>query len=147
MFRITKIAKIIASWTRYRWNLYYFCAMRYFLAILGCLSLGLGIVGIFVPLLPTTPFLLLTAALWVRSSPRLYTWLLSHRYLGTYIRNYRENRAIPLQAKVFTLMLMWASMLYCTFALLNDLLWAQIGLMVVATGVTWHVVSLGTVKK
>lgn len=121
--------------------------MKFLLAALGCLSLALGVAGIFVPLLPTTPFLLLAAALWVRSSPRLYAWLLSHRYLGTYIRNYRENRAIPLRVKIFTLTLMWVSMLYCVFALLGAYLWAQAALMIVAVGVTWHVLSLGTLKK
>ena len=64
-------------------------------------ALVLGLAGIFVPLLPTTPFLLLAAALWVRSSPRLYGWLVSHRRrLGPYIRQFREHRAIPLRAKV-----------------------------------------------
>ena len=72
--------------------------MKFFLAALGCLSFVLGVVGIFVPLLPTTPFLLLSAALWVRSSPRLYDWLLAHPCLGRYVRNFRENRAIPLRA-------------------------------------------------
>ena len=56
--------------------------MKFFLAALGCLSFVLGVVGIFVPLLPTTPFLLLSAALWVRSSPRLYDWLLAHSLQG-----------------------------------------------------------------
>ena len=111
------------------------------------MSLGLGVVGIFLPLLPTTPFLLLAAALWVRSSPGLYAWLLSHPLLGDYIRNYRENRAIPLRAKLFTLVLMWASMLWCTFALLDGRLWAQAGMMLIAAGVTWHILSLRTLKK
>lgn len=66
---------------------------------LGTLSLALGILGIFLPLLPTTPFLLLTAALYFKSSPRLYNWLLNHKHLGPYIRNFRENKAIPLRAK------------------------------------------------
>lgn len=87
--------------------------MKFFLAALGCLSFVLGVVGIFVPLLPTTPFLLLSAALWVRSSPRLYDWLLSHPCLGGYVRNFRENRAIPLRAKIVSLTLMWGTMLYC----------------------------------
>lgn len=121
--------------------------MNWLLIVLGALSLALGLIGIVVPLLPTTPFLLLTAALWVRSSPRLYAWLLSHRWLGTYIRNYRENRAIPLRAKVFTLCLMWASMLWCVFSPLNGVVWAQVGLLLVAVVVTWHVMSLATLRK
>ena len=83
--------------------------MKIFLAILGCAAFVLGVVGIFVPLLPTTPFLLLAAALWVRSSPRLYEWLLAHRCFGGYIRNFRENRAIPLRAKVVSIALMWGT--------------------------------------
>lgn len=121
--------------------------MKIFLASLGTLSLALGIVGIFVPLLPTTPFLLLAAALWVRSSPRLYEWLLAHPYLGGYIRNYRENRAIPLRAKVVSLTLMWATMLYCVFVLLTAWWWAQVALLAVAAGVTWHILSFATLRK
>lgn len=62
---------------------------------LGTLSLALGILGIFLPLLPTTPFLLLTAALYFKSSPRLYNWLLNQKHLGPYIRNFRENKSHP----------------------------------------------------
>ena len=72
------------------------------------------------PLLPTTPFLLLAAALWVRSSPRLYVWLLSHRRLGPYIRNFRENRAIPLRAKILSVTLLWATLLYCIFFVVEE---------------------------
>ncbi len=120
--------------------------MRILLSALGALSLVLGIVGIFVPLLPTTPFLLLSAALWVRSSPRLYEWLLAHRLFGSYIRNYREHSAIPLHAKIATLVLMWVSMLWCVCRPLAGIVWAQVGLLAVAAGVTWHVVSLGTMR-
>lgn len=125
----------------------YFCRMKILLAILGGVAFGLGVVGIFVPLLPTTPFLLLAAALWVRSSPRLYAWLLSHRRLGSYIRNFRENRAIPLRAKVLSLALMWGTMLYCVFAVVDAWWWAQVALLAVAIGVTWHILSFATLKK
>ncbi|WP_418982872.1 YbaN family protein [Alistipes sp.] len=121
--------------------------MNRLLAALGAVSLGLGVVGIFVPLLPTTPFLLLTAALWMRSSPRLYAWLLAHRRLGPYIRSFRENRAIPLRAKVLTLSVMWASMLWCVCVPLEGVLWAQIALLTVAVGVTVHILSLATLGK
>lgn len=83
--------------------------------ILGTVSLALGIIGIFLPLLPTTPFLLLTAALYFRGSPRLYQWLLNHKCLGPYIRSFRENKAIPLRAKIISLLLMWGTMVYCIF--------------------------------
>lgn len=125
----------------------YFCAVRTFLVILGGLSLVLGLLGIFVPLLPTTPFLLLAAALWVRSSPRLYAWLLSHRRLGPYIRNFRENRAIPLRAKVVSLTLLWATLLYCIVAVVDAWWWAQLVLLCVAVGVTWHILSFATLRK
>ena len=113
--------------------------------IFGSLFLGLGIVGIFVPLLPTTPFLLLAAALYVRSSPRLYAWLLNQRHLGSYIRNFRENKAIPLRAKVISLVLMWGTMLYCIFFLI-PLLWVKILLGLIAAGVTYHILSFKTLR-
>lgn len=121
--------------------------MKILLISLGSLAVALGVIGIFVPLLPTTPFLLLAAALYVRSSPKLYRWLLSSRYLGDYIRNYRENRAIPLRAKIISLTLMWASMGYCILFVCRGLWWAQLLLLVTAVGVTWHICSFTTLKR
>lgn len=128
-------------------GLRYLCRMKTLLAALGAFALALGVIGIFVPLLPTTPFLLLAAALWVRSSPRLYGWLLSHRRLGGYIRDFREKRAIPLRAKVLSLGLMWASMLYCVFAVVDAWPWAQASLLAVAAGITWHILSFATLRR
>ena len=110
--------------------------MKTICIILGTLSLGLGILGIFLPLLPTTPFLLLTAALYFKGSPRLYQWLLNHKYFGTYIRNFRENKAIPLRAKIISLLLMWGTMLYCIFFLI-PLVWVKVLLFLIAVGVTY----------
>ena len=125
----------------------YFCVVKTLFVVLGALSLLLGLVGIFVPLLPTTPFLLLAAALWVRSSPRLYAWLLAHRRLGPYIRNFRENRAIPLRAKIYSVTLLWATLLYCIFFVVEEWWWAQLALLAVAVGVTWHILSFATLRK
>ena len=121
--------------------------MNNVLVALGGVFLALGVLGIFLPVLPTTPFLLLTAALWVRSSPRLYQWLLSRKYLGAYIRNFRENRAIPLHAKIVSLVLMWTSMLFCAFGPLAQWRWAGVLLIVVAILVTRHILSFKTLKK
>ena len=114
--------------------------MKTICIILGTLSLGLGILGIFLPLLPTTPFLLLTAALYFKGSPRLYQWLLNHKYFGTYIRNF------PLRAKIISLLLMWGTMLYCIFFLI-PLVWVKVLLFLIAVGVTYHILSFKTLKK
>ena len=113
--------------------------------ILGTVSLALGIIGIFLPLLPTTPFLLLTAALYFRGSPRLYQWLLNHKCLGPYIRNFRENKAIPLRAKIISLLLMWGTMVYCIL-FLTPLTEIKTVLFLVAVGVTWHILSFKTLR-
>src|SRR5512137_972615 len=81
--------------------------LRWFLIISGLIAVGVGTVGIFVPLLPTTPFYLLAAACFFRSSDRLYNWLIGNRWCGPYIRNYREHRAIPRHAKIIALILLW----------------------------------------
>ena len=121
--------------------------MRIFLIIVGSVSLVLGIVGIFVPMLPTTPFLLLSAAAWVKASPKLYTWLIHHKLFGEYIRNYREHRAIPLRAKIISVSLLWLTIGYCIFAVVTEWWWAQVLLAVIAIAVSWHILSFKTLKK
>jgi hypothetical protein len=113
---------------------------------IGIISVGLGTAGIFLPLLPTTPFLLLAAACFIRSSDRLYEWLIQNRWFGSYLRNYREHRAIPLRAKVIALILLWATMTYSVlFLLANKAL--QVFLLAIASGVTVYLLSLRTIGK
>ena len=119
--------------------------MKYLLIILGSISLVLGVIGIFLPLLPTTPFLLLTAALYVRSSENLYQWLIHQKYLGTYIRNYREHKAIPLRAKIISVTLVWATLLYCAI-FISENIYLSIALLVLATAISWHILSYKTLK-
>lgn len=121
--------------------------MKMFLTVIGFVSLVLGIVGMFVPLLPTTPFLLLAAAVWVRSSPRLYDRLLSHPVLGRYICDFREKRAIPLRVKIISVSLLWATIGYCIFAVAEGKPWLQLLLAAVAVGVTWHILSYTTLGR
>ncbi len=113
------------------------------LLILGLLSLILAIIGIFVPLLPTTPLLLLAAACFMRSSTRLYRWLIEHPWLGPYIRHYREYRAITLRTKIATLVLLWLSIGYAVIFVL-DVLSLRLLLLAIAMGVTLHLISLRT---
>lgn len=75
----------------------------------GWLSLLLGIVGIFLPVLPTVPFVLLTAACWSRTSPRFHRWLSRHRYFGPMVENWERNRAIPLKGKIMAWVMMGCS--------------------------------------
>ena len=116
---------------------------RWLLIGVGGLSVVLGTVGIFVPLLPTTPFLLLAAACFVRSSPRLYRWLITHKWFGTYIKNYREHRVIPLRFKVLTLTLLWLSIGYAILDV-AEALWLRLLLAGIAVAVTVHVALLRT---
>lgn len=125
----------------------YFCAVKIALVILGVVSLGLGILGIFLPLLPTTPLLLLAAWCFVRSSPRLYDWLLNHPHLGEYIRNFREHHAIPLRVKIVSVTLVWLTLGYCIMAVVDKWWWGQAGLLLLAVAITWHILSYATLKK
>lgn len=120
--------------------------MKALLIILGSLCLALGVVGIFLPLLPTTPFLLLAAALYFRGSPKHYEWLLNHKHLGSYIRNFREHRAIPLRAKVLSVSLVWITLLYCALYMVAQL-WLKALLIALAIGISAHILSFKTLRR
>lgn len=119
--------------------------LRVVLVVAGSVSLFLGILGIILPLLPTTPFLLLAVACYARSSEKLYHWLLNHRLLGTHIRNYREGKGIPFRAKVTALSLLWLSIGYSALFLV-PLLLVKLLLLFIALGVTIHILSIKTAK-
>ena len=113
-------------------------AKKAVLVAAGSLSLALAVLGVFLPLLPTTPFLLLASACYVRSSERLHGWLMWNRLLGPYIRNFKERRGIPLRARVTTVVLLWLPLAYSIYRL--DLLWLE--LLLVLMGVIWSVLIL-----
>lgn len=85
-------------------------AFKALLIFVGWLSVVLGVMGIFLPILPTTPFLLLAAACFVRTSPKFYHWLVGHPRLGKYLVYYLEGKGIPLKAKIYTIALIAMSM-------------------------------------
>jgi uncharacterized membrane protein YbaN (DUF454 family) len=109
----------------------------------GVLSVGLAVAGIFLPVLPTTPFLLLAAACFMRSSDRLYRWLTAHRWLGPYIRNYQEHRAITRRSKVVGLLLLWATLGYSIIWVVSGLA-LRVLLLLIGAGVTGHLLCMRT---
>ncbi len=119
---------------------------RFLLMVAGTISLGLGILGIPLPLLPTTPFLLLSAYCYARSSERFYYWLINHRIFGKHIRNYREHRGTTLRVKTWALILLWLSICFSAFFAVSEL-WIRILLFMIAAGVTIHITSLRTIHK
>jgi len=105
----------------------------------------LGVIGIFLPLLPTTPFLLLSATLYVRSSEKLYNWLINQKHLGTYIRNFREHHAIPLRAKIISVSMVWITLIYCSITI-SEQIWIKALFILLATAITCHILSYKTLK-
>ena len=120
--------------------------MRYFLIIISCICIGLGVLGIFLPLLPTTPFLLLASWLLLKSSPKLHQWLLNHKVLGIYIRNYEVYKAIPLRAKIISISLLWATILSSAYFFV-PIVWVKVLLVGIAIAVTVHLLRFKTLHK
>ncbi len=119
---------------------------KYLFIILGSISLGLGLLGIFLPVLPTTPFLLLSAALYMRSSSALYQWLITHPRLGTYILLFREQKALPLRIKIISITMLWTTILLSCY-LTWQYRWIPCLLIAIAVAVTYHILSFKTLQK
>ena len=120
--------------------------VRILLIIAGTFFVGLGIVGIFVPVLPTTPFLLLAAACYARSSQRFYSWLLNNKWFGNYIRNYLQRRGVPLKVKLLTVTLLWITIGFSVAFAVQTLV-VRLILVLIAIGVSIHILSIRTLKQ
>ena len=112
----------------------------------GTASLILGIIGIALPILPTTPFLLLATACYARSSEKFYNWLLNNRILGSYIRNYIEGKGMPIKVKIFTISMLWITILISAF-LIIQIIWVKIVLIIIAIAVTIHIILIRPKKR
>ena len=110
--------------------------------IAGTVALLLGILGIFLPVLPTTPFLLLASACYMRGSERMHRWLMNQRYLGPYLRNFQAGRGIPLRAKIAALALMWTSLTVSMWFV--PLPWVRVLLLVPGIAVTVYLYRMRT---
>ena len=119
---------------------------KWLLVTAGSLSLSLGVLGIFLPLLPTTIFLLIAAACFARSSDRLYNWLITHKWFGPYIRNWREHKAITRRTKIVTLVVLWGTLAISAFVA-TDNLFVRLALLVVGIGVSAFILHMKTLSR
>jgi uncharacterized membrane protein YbaN (DUF454 family) len=120
-------------------------AKKYIFIALGSLSVALGVIGIFIPVLPTTPFLLLAVFFYLRSSKKLYEWLLQHRVFGTYIYNYITYKAVLKSTKIFAEIFLWSGLII-SMILVNS--WhIRALLLIVGVAVSMHILTLKTIEK
>jgi uncharacterized protein len=120
--------------------------LRVLLLISGTLSVTLGLIGVFLPILPTTPFLLLAAFCYAKSSHRFYYWLINNRLFGKYIKDYRDKRGVPLKVKVFAISFLWLTILVSAFIIIQNV-YVSLLLVLIAVAVTIHLLSIHTLKE
>ena len=114
---------------------------RWFLIAAGILSVIVAVIGIFLPVVPTTPLLLLAAACFMRSSQRLYRWLTTHKLFGKAILDYQRHRVVSRRAKTMALIFLWAT-IGSTVVFAIDALWLRVLLTGIAIAVTMHITRL-----
>lgn len=107
----------------------------------GFICVFLGVIGIFLPLMPTTPFLLLAAACFIRSSDKFYNKLITNRFLGKYVRDYREKKGMHPRMKVSSIVLLWITMLYSIIFVVDNI-WVRLLLLSIALIVSRHIYKL-----
>jgi uncharacterized membrane protein YbaN (DUF454 family) len=112
-------------------------------ATAGTIALALGIIGVAVPVMPTTPFLLLAAACYLRGSRRMYDWLMGNRWFGAYLLDYMEGRGVPMRTKVLTLVILWTAIGISMIFMTTNLILRAV-LLVIAVGVTVHIAMVKT---
>ena len=116
--------------------------VRWSLMFAGTVLVGIGILGIFLPLLPTTVFFLMAAWCYARSSQKFYDWFHHNRYFGKYLKNYREGKGITRSSKISTIVILWCGILYSIFV--THSLIVHLILLAIAIGVTIHIVVIPT---
>ncbi len=117
--------------------------LKIVLLSLGCLSLALATLGLFLPLLPTTPFLILSSALFLKSSSRAHRWIVNHPVFGEYLSNYVERKGITARHKIASIAFLWATIL-ATAVFMTDRLWLRVLLVAIACAVSAHVLLMKT---
>lgn len=119
--------------------------VKYFYLISGFLLVAIGVIGIFLPLLPTTIFLILASVCFLKSSPRANEWLRNHKILGAYIDNYQTKSGLTFKSKLINITILWIS-ISVSAILFTEELYIRILLLVIAAGVTIHLLMIKTKK-
>ena len=119
--------------------------VRWFYIGLGSLLVGVGVVGIFLPLLPSTVFFLMAAGCYGKSSPAAYGWLTTNRWFGKELREYREEKGATVRSKVLSIATLWLGIGLSVYLIGNP--WVQLPLLVIALGVSVHLLRLNTVRR
>ncbi len=114
---------------------------RTLLFAIGWLSVFFAVLGIFLPVLPTVPFLLLALACFARSSEKFYRWLINHNRLGPIVRPYLENEGLPPGVKLKAISLIWIS-IGLSVLFFVPLLWVKVMLLLIALGVTGYILRM-----
>ena len=120
--------------------------MRSIYIIVGTIALVIGAIGLFLPVIPTTPLVILAAACYYRGSDRLHNWILSSRWFGETVKNYQEGRGLTRDTKVRAISMMWAMILISAWFFVNNL-FVRVAIICVAIGVTVYLVRLPTLEK
>lgn len=113
--------------------------------IIGTVALALGALGLFLPVLPTTPFVILAAACYLRSSKRMHAWILQSRLFGETVENYQAGRGLKRDTKIRALILMWATISISAFFFVDQLIFRG-AMFLVAVGVTIYILGLPTLN-
>lgn len=119
--------------------------IRWALIMSGFVLIGIGVLGMFLPLLPTTIFFILAAWCFARSSERFHHWLHHNRFFGRYLTNIRRGAGMPVRAKIFTIAFLWTGILVSA-VFMTENLYVRILLAAIAVGVTWHLVTIKSIK-
>ena len=118
---------------------------RYLYLISGFLLVLIGVIGIFLPVLPTTIFLILASACFVKGSPRANEWLRNNKILGAYLKNYQDKSGLTVKAKVLNIAFLWL-MISVSALLLTEEFYIRLLLLAIAIGVTIHLLMVKTKK-
>ena len=118
---------------------------KYLYLASGFILVIIGVVGIFLPILPTTIFLILASACFIRSSPKANEWLRNHKILGMYIKNYQDKSGLTLKSKIINIILLWL-MISASAFLFTEIWYIRLLLFLIAVGVTIHLLIVKTKK-